>query len=84
MGAKEKVTILELAEKIAKTLEVSVLVPNINKTVAGCMLVERLNIAKIEQEFGKTDFVPLDKGLQNTIKWMQIQYSSELKRGNRY
>jgi nucleoside-diphosphate-sugar epimerase len=75
VGGKEKVTILELAQKIGKVLGVPVTVPKDGKNgVPGAAPLERLDISKLEKEFGKTTFVPLGQGVERTIQWMQGQY----------
>lgn len=77
VGAKEKVTILDLAIKIGKMLNATVSVPQNSNTIPGNAKFERLNISKIEKEFGKYTFIPLDEGLERTIEWVKLQHQPE-------
>lgn len=74
VGAREKITILGLAQKVAEILGAEVTLPKGGGAgVPGAAPLERLGINKIETEFGKTAFLPLDEGLERTIRWMQEQ-----------
>ena len=74
VGAKEKITILGLAQKVAKILGAEVVLPQGKGAgVPGAAPLERLGINKIETEFGKKAFLPLDEGMERTISWMREQ-----------
>lgn len=74
VGGKDSITIKELAEKIAKFNNSTISLPQISASVAGNAVVERLNINKILVEFDKKNFVTIDEGLDNTIKWFNSNY----------
>lgn len=78
VGGHSKVTIAELATMIGETIGVPVVIPEIQTEISGAPNEVRLDLTKIETEFGKTEYVNLEEGLSNTIKWQRELYIQEL------
>jgi UDP-glucuronate decarboxylase len=71
VGGHSRVTIKELAERIAEYLNVPI--------AFGTQGLEapkdvRLDMEKTETEFNKTEYVDLTTGLANTIEWQKLLY----------
>jgi UDP-glucuronate decarboxylase len=76
VGGRSSTTILELAQAIGGILEVPVSVPAQNAALAGAPGEVSLDLDRYCTEFAKTDFVPLDIGLERTINWQRELYRS--------
>lgn len=79
VAGKSQTSILALAEKIGKQLNVPVLIPDSDNGVAGAPEEVQLDMEKAEKEFNKTSYISLDEGLKRTIKWVTNQLSDEPK-----
>ncbi len=75
VGGNTNTTIAKLAEMIGKSLEVPVIFPKVSKRDAAAPSDVRLDMTKVENEFGKTEYVPLDEGLTHTIEWQKLLYA---------
>lgn len=76
VGGKSRTTIGGLAESVGRSLAVPVIIPvDSNEGLAGAPSDVILDTARIAEEFKKTEFAPLDQGLQKTITWQKKLYS---------
>ena len=73
VGGIEKITILELAQKIASKLEAQVILPKEIQSIQGNAVLERLNMEHTLEEF-PMEFLSLDDGLARTIQWYKKNY----------
>jgi len=71
VGGIDTLSIFELAHKIAKILDKSVILPILNKELVGSPKLVNLSIQKYINEFGKDSFTPIDIGLAETINWQK-------------
>ncbi|MCK4918249.1 MAG: NAD-dependent epimerase/dehydratase family protein [Candidatus Pacebacteria bacterium] len=77
VGGKSKTTIGELAKKIGFILNVPVIFPKSStNTIQGAPEDVFLDMSKIEKEFHKNKYIPLDKGLKKTINWQLELYNN--------
>lgn len=74
VGGKSSTTIAELARYIGSVLNVRVMIPKTSKTLKGAPEDARLDITKVEQQFGPLSFVSLEEGLNKTINWQRQLY----------
>jgi len=74
VGGNSRTTIGELAHKIGRYLNVPVIFPADDKDMAGAPDDVCLDMTKVQQEFGKNDYVSFDEGLANTIEWQKALY----------
>lgn len=75
IGGKSKTTIIGLANKIAKLMNVSVQIPNGEENYQkGAPKNVSLDLSLIEDEFNKVDLVSFDDGLKRTIEWQKYIY----------
>jgi nucleoside-diphosphate-sugar epimerase len=72
IGGTENIKISELAELIAKKVNVPVTYPSLDSSILGAPKDVKINLSKVLSETKKKDFVSLDKGLENTIKWFEL------------
>lgn len=72
------ITIYDLASKIAKRLNAEVIFPQGDCVVPGAIVQQHVSSDRVELEFGKHDFVTLEKGLQNTLDWFVENYSGQI------
>ena len=77
VGGHSTVTIAELATMIGETIGVPIVIPEIQTEISGAPNEVRLDLTKIEAEFGKTEYVNLEEGLSNTIKWQRKLYTQD-------
>lgn len=71
IGGINEISIRALALTIGRLLDVNVNFPELNTGVSGAPQNSQLNIEKYINESHKSNFINLENGLQNTIKWMQ-------------
>ena len=81
LAGHSEISIYELAQKIGASLGAEVVRPAEDNTVPGAMMKQRVNSDRVEQEFGKQNFVSMDAGLDRTIAWYCGNYGAELKKG---
>ena len=77
VGGNSATTIGQLADKIGKYLHVPVIYPERPAPLSGAPDDVVLDMSAVRDEFGKTDYVPLDTGLHKTIEWQKILYQTE-------
>jgi nucleoside-diphosphate-sugar epimerase len=72
IGGKSIVSIKELAESIGKEMNASVETPTHKKSFMDeAPKKVGLDLSKVEEDFSHSRYIGLDKGLKNTIKWIQ-------------
>lgn len=71
VGGVHSITILELANKIGKLLNKKVNTPEKENELIGSPKFVNLSINRYLEEFEKKDFVSIEDGLLNTIKWQK-------------
>ncbi|HEY4148867.1 MAG TPA: NAD-dependent epimerase/dehydratase family protein [Chitinophagaceae bacterium] len=69
VGGNSQTTIANLAHRIGAIMSVPVIMPTGNEGVAGAPKDVKLDMQKVAGEFGKTQYISLEEGLQRTIKW---------------
>ena len=75
VGGFSSITIADLARKIGKHLNVPVIFPKISSDkISGAPIDVSLDMTKAKKEFGKTEYVSFDKGLETTIEWQRELY----------
>jgi hypothetical protein len=67
-----------MANKIGKILDAKVSCPEDNKnSLQGNPKVVNLSLEKYIIEFNKTEFIPIDYGIEKTVEWIKSLYSEE-------
>ncbi len=74
VGGHSTVTISDLARMIGKITGVPAVFPTIQAEIAGAPEEVRLDLSRVETEFGKTDYVSMEDGLKATIEWQRDLY----------
>lgn len=74
VGGNSRTTIRELANKIGSYLNVPVIFPADTRDMAGAPEDVYLDMTKVQQEFGKYEYIKFDEGLANTIEWQKVLY----------
>lgn len=70
IGSKCKITIRQIAEKVAERLQVPLILGEKSAVgVKGAILNEELCMDRCDNEFHKTSYVDIDEGLERTIDW---------------
>lgn len=69
LGGNSQTTIAGLAQKIGKIMNVPVIFPNTKTGVSGAPADVKLDMARVKNEFGKSDYISLDDGLKRTVDW---------------
>jgi nucleoside-diphosphate-sugar epimerase len=78
VSGTSKVSILEMANKIAKILNTEVSCPKDNKnSLQGNPKVVNLSLEKYITEFNKKEFIPIDYGIGRTVEWIESLYKEE-------
>ena len=77
VGGRSTVTIAELANMVGKMTGVPVVLGSDQGGVAGAPEELRLDLMRVETEFGKTRYVSLEDGLKATIEWQRELYLRE-------
>jgi len=73
-----KISILEMANKIAKILNSKVLCPKNNQgSLSGNPKLVNLSIDRYISEFNKSEFVSVDYGIEKTVEWIKSFYKEE-------
>lgn len=74
VGGISTVKIKDVADIIGNILDVPVILPDISKGLEGTPTNTQLNLSKFYDEFGKIDFVDINKGIERTIDWQKGLY----------
>jgi len=74
VGGNSQISIFELAEMIGKKLNKTVNKSTNSTTLEGTPKVVNSSIKRYIEEFGKKEFISLEKGLDFTINWQQQLY----------
>jgi nucleoside-diphosphate-sugar epimerase len=78
VGGFSKISIVELAKKIANKLNKQVVLPSFNsESILGNPKIVNISIDKYLNEFPKKDFIDLDEGINRTILWQKEIYKYE-------
>lgn len=77
VGGISRTTIADLAGSIGKLTGAAVVFPQTETTLTGSPGEVSLSLARLRQDFGKTDFIPLATGLERTIKWLRMLKAAE-------
>ena len=77
LGGYSTVTIAEMAEMIAGIIGVSLVIPPDQGGVSGAPRDLRLDLSRVEKEFGKMEYITLEKGLRKTIEWQRHMYGQD-------
>ncbi len=77
VGGCSTLTIAELARLVGKICGVQVIFPDTGRGgISGAPEDVRLDISRVNSEFGKREFIDFEKGLKNTIEWQRSMYLS--------
>jgi len=72
VGGESTLTIKGLAEKIGQKLNSKVFLPeNLTSGIDGAPDHVELNLNRIKDEYGLTQFIDIDEGLKRTIEWIK-------------
>lgn len=71
VGGNSVISIRDLANKIGKIMKVDVEIPASESFLKDAPKNVRLDLSRIEKEFNHRDYVGIDQGLKNTIKWVK-------------
>lgn len=74
VGGHTFTSIAELAGSIAKIIGVPVVLPPNETQVAGASKMAQLDLNRVETEFGKSEYIDLEAGLERTISWQRKLY----------
>jgi len=74
VGGRSTVTIADLARMVAEITGTTVVFPSTRAEIAGAPEDLRLDVTKVEAEFGKTEYIGLEEGLEATIEWQRRLY----------
>jgi len=74
VGGHSTVAIAKLASMIGEIIGVPVIFPETQAKISGAPEEVRLDLTRIEKEFGKTKYVSLEVGLRATIEWQRALY----------
>lgn len=77
VGGISQTSIAGLAEAIAGIVGVPVIMPEEDSFLRDAPGEVSLDLSHLEQDFGKTDFIGLDTGLERTVEWLQALKASE-------
>lgn len=80
VGGTSTINIANLGREIGSILDVPVIIPKEKskgekQALSGAPLDVSLDLTKIKKEFGKKNFVSLEKGLKKTIEWQKGLYN---------
>jgi UDP-glucuronate decarboxylase len=79
VGGISRMTIAEAAQLVGHLMHVPVNFPSVSEVLKGAPEQVWLDMSKARIEFGKTEYVPVDAGLMQTIEWYKalMKQSSE-------
>jgi nucleoside-diphosphate-sugar epimerase len=69
LGGNSQTSIAGLAQSIGEIMNVPVIIPPSDNSVAGAPEDVKLDMSKVLKEFGKEKYIPLNEGLERTINW---------------
>lgn len=69
VGGDSTLSILSVAEKIGRVLNVPVRIPENARPLAGAPVHVTLDMSRYQEEFGPLHYVDFDSGLRRTIDW---------------
>lgn len=72
VGGIYKNTIGEVANTVGEFMNVPVIYPDTIDEVNGSPGKSWLDMTKVQQEFGKTDYVSIEEGIRKTIEWYKV------------
>jgi nucleoside-diphosphate-sugar epimerase len=75
VGGGTRTSMKQIARKISEIIDVPLSVPMDFKEIIGAHAVD-MNTSRVQNEFGKKDFVGLEEGLKRTIDWQRGFYES--------
>lgn len=81
VGGVSRTTIRDLALTVGEFLDADVEFPSAAHELAGAPEDVQLDLSRVKNEFQKTDFVPLEVGIQRTIEWQRQFVDSKDRRG---
>ena len=79
LGGYSTLNIAELAKLIAEIIDVPIVIPSDKNGVSGAPEDLRIDLTRVEKEFGKKEYISIDEGLRATIEWQKFLYNSDLK-----
>ena len=74
VGGIDRTTISELAQKIGDYLKVPVEFPKVSYVLGGAPEDVFLDTSLVKRDFNKTDYIPFNVGLAQTIDWQMALY----------
>lgn len=69
VGERSTTSIAELAAVVARLTSSTINAPKDDKELAGSHALPRMDIALMESDLGKMNYLPLEEGLKRTIAW---------------
>jgi hypothetical protein len=75
IAGQSRLSILELASKVASLTDSPLIVPESTNGLAGNPKNVNLCLDRYAKEFHKSDFIDIDTGLQKTIQWQRFLYA---------
>jgi len=77
VGGVSRTTIADLARSIGELTGAPVVFPETEAALTGAPGEVSLSLARLRQDFGKTDFIGLQAGLGQTIQWLRMLKAAE-------
>ena len=74
LGGPDTITIAQLAQLIGAIMNIPISIPQTKEGIVGSPRELVLDLVRMKEEFNKTKFVSLKKGLKNTIDWQRNLY----------
>ena len=72
VGGISRKTIGEMAQTLGAIMNVPVIFPYYPQEIAGGPKEAWLDMTRVEQEFGKSEYVSLEDGLKQTVQWYNL------------
>ena len=74
VGGRSNLSVAELATLIGRLTATEVIVPPAEASLGGAPATVRLDVSRVEAEFGKSSYTGLEDGLRRTIEWQRQLY----------
>lgn len=74
VGGYSATSIVDLAKQIGSLTGAEVAVPETSNSMVGAPLEVRMDLSRVEKEFGKSEYVSLEEGLKRTIEYQRGLY----------